>query len=64
MLFITLDFYVFELQSNLYIADMLSEYFCLTETFLGTKPGNYGQILIEKPLCSGHLYIANTFVGI
>ena len=37
------------IQSSLYKADMLhSENLYLTDTFLGTKPETYGQILIKK----------------
>ena len=47
------------LQSNLSIADMLyCGHLVIADTFLRNQP-NYGETLIEKPLCRGHFYIGH-----
>ena len=48
--------YVKYLQSNLFIADMLyNEHLVIADPFPRNWP-NHAQILIEKPLYSGHVY--------
>ena len=50
-----------EVQSNLFITDMLyNGHLVIADTFLRDRP-NHGQSLIEKPLYSGYFYSGHFF---